>query len=394
MPLYIDADLITDETAVAEAVLAAIADRLTALLELEDDETWEPRDGGPEASLAEAVGIVVATAASMVQEQERNDYAGFGELIAGEPRRRAEPATGYTRWDFNAVGNYVIPDGSELVLDAADGTPVAYASVGDVEVVGAAFAEDVQVVALEPGAIANGLTGVARDWEALPNLVGVTMTTAPENGTNEQTRDEYLERVVRRARRMKIVPIVTDDYADTALDHPSVGRALAVRLLDLDNPTDPPAAGGHVTVFIAGYAGEDLPLAVADEVEESMMGEDRPSNVTVHVGSPTRTDVTIAVQIRLAADADHDATVAAVEGAIEAAYDPARFQLDEDAPGRWRAPRTVEERVINRYDVVSVIDDIPGLGRIENVTVNGGSQVTLDGWAPLPNLTSVTVTVL
>jgi hypothetical protein len=147
-------------------------------------------------------------------------------------------------------------------------------------------------------------------------------------------------------------------------------------------------------VFIAGYAGEDLPLAVADEVEESMMGEDRPSNVTVHVGSPTRTDVTIAVQIRLAADADHDATVAAVEGAIEAAYDPARFQLDEDAPGRWRAPRTVEERVINRYDVVSVIDDIPGLGRIENVTVNGGSQVTLDGWAPLPNLTSVTVTVL
>ena len=392
--MYIDADLITDETSVVEAVLAGIADRLSAALDLDEDESWEPAEGSPETSLGEAVGIVVAVAAAMVQEQERNDYAGFGELILNLPREVAEPATGYTRWDFNAPGDYLIPDGSELVIDSADGTPVGFAVVGDVNVSGAS-ATDVEVVALEPGAIANGITGPARDWEPLPFVTGVEMTTAPTGGQDDQTRDEYLEDVVRAARRMKLVPIVTDDYADTALDHPSVGRAVAVRLLDLDNPTDPPAAGGHVTVFIADASGLDLPQSVKDEVEASMMGEDRPLAVTVHVGDPERTDITIAVSIRLALGADHDATVAAVQAAIDAAYDPAGYGLDEDAPGHWRVPATTAERTINEYDVAVIVRDVEGVDRVEDVTINGGAEVTLSGWAPLPNLTApATVTVL
>lgn len=391
--MYIDTDLITDEMTVAEAVLAGLADRLNAALDLAEEEGWEPQDGSPEASLGEAVGIVIATAAAMVQEQERNDYAGFGELILGVPRVHAEPATAYTRWTFNQAGDYVIPDGSELVLDAPDGTPVAFATVGDVNVVGAAEATDVEVVAIEPGAVANGLLGQARDWEPLPFVIGVEITTVAEGGTEEQTRDQYIDDVARRAKRMKLIPIVTDDYADTAIDHPSVGRAVAVRLLNLDAPTDPPAAAGHVTVFIAGFAGEDLPLAVKDEVADSMIGDDRPLSVTVHVGNPTRTNVTIAVIITLEEGADNPATVAAVEDAITAAFSPAVYGLDSNAPGRWQPPVTTAEREINRYDVVSVIDDIDGVAKITNVTVNGGASVSLTGWAPLPNLTSVTVTV-
>lgn len=393
--MYIDAELITDEVAVAEAILAGLADRINSALALAEDESWEPSEGAPETSLAEAVGIVIATAASMVQETERNDYAAFGELILRVARQAAEPADGVTRWDFNAVGNYVIPDGSELILDAADGTPVAYATVGETAVVSADYAEGVIVSALEPGAIANGLIGAARDWEPLPFVTGVTMTTAPTGGTDEQTRDEYLEDVVRTARRMKVVPIITDDYADTAIDHASVGRAVAVRLLDLTAPTDPPAAAGHVSVFIASPTGAVLPQTVKDEVRDLMMGEDRPLSVTVHVGDPEYTNLTIAVEIRLALGADHDATIAAVQDAIAAAYNQATYGLDEDAPGRWRPPGTAAERTITSYDVASVIDDVEGVGRVVSVTVNGGASVSLTGWAPLPVLTApATVTVL
>lgn len=392
--MYIDAELINDETAVAEAVLAAIADRIDAALGLAEEEGWVPGEGSPETAMAEAIGIVVGTAVSVVQEVERNDYAGFGELILNTPRESAEPATGFTRWDFNASGDYVIPDGSELVLDAPDGTPVAYATVGDT-IVSGAFATDVEVVALEPGSIANGLVGFARDWEPLPFVTAVEMTTAPTGGTDPQTRDQYLEDVVRRARRMKLVPIVTDDYADTALDHPNVAAALAVRLLDLDAPTDPPAAGGHVTVFVRGFAGEALSAPIKDEVEALMMGEDRPLSVTVHIGDPTTTNITIAVSIRLALGADHDATVAAVQAAIDAAFDPARYGIDDDAPGRWRAPGTTAERTVTAYDVAAIIDDLDGVDRVAAVTVNGGASAVLNGWAPLPNLTApATVTVL
>jgi hypothetical protein len=391
--MYIDPDLISDETSVAEAVLAGIADRINAALDLAEDEQWEAQDGSPEASLGEAVGVVIATAASMIKDQERTDYAGFGELILRVPRLRAEPATGYSRWTFSEPGDYLIPDGSEMVVDAPDGTPVAYAVVGDVSVVAAEEATDVEVVAIEPGSVANGLLGPARDWEPLSFLTGVEMTTAPANGTDEQTRDEYLEVITRRSRRMKLVPIVTDDYADTALDNPNVAAAVAVRLLDLDNPTDPPAAGGHVTVFVKGFAGEDLPLAVKDEVLDSMMGIDRPLAVTVHVGDFERTDVTVAVIFTLAEGADHDATVGLVESTIAGALDPAAYGADDEAPGKHRAPRDAAEREINRYDIVALIDDLPGVEKITNVTVNGASAVTLAGWAPVPNLTSVTATV-
>lgn len=391
--MYIDADLISDETAVAEAVLAGIADRIDAALALDPDEGWEAQEGSPEASLGEAVGIVLATAASMVKEQERNDYAGFGELILGTPRTRAEQAIGYSRWTFSQVGNYLIPDGAELVVDAADGTSVAFAAVGDTNVVAAAEALDVQVVAIESGAAANGISGQARDWEPLPFLVGVEMTTAATGGTDDQTRDEYVDDVARRAKRMKLVPIVTDDYADTAIDDPNVGAAVAVRLLDLTAPTDPPAAGGHVTVFVKGFAGEDLAQPIKDAIAASMMGDDRPLAVTVHVGDFERTDVSVSIIFTLSEGADHDATVAAVEDTITAAYDPAVFGFDADAPGRHRPPRDTTEREINRYDVVALIDDLDGVEKITNVTVNGGSAVSLTGWAPLPNLTSVTATV-
>jgi predicted cobalt transporter CbtA len=73
MSLYIDADTITDETSSSEAVLAALADRLNAALNLDEDESWEPAEGTPETSLGEAVGIVLATAMAMVQDQERID---------------------------------------------------------------------------------------------------------------------------------------------------------------------------------------------------------------------------------------------------------------------------------------------------------------------------------
>ena len=385
--LYIDADLMVDETASAEAFLAALADRLMSKLDLADDEAWEPAEGSPETSIGEAVGIMLATALAMVQEKERDDYAGFGEIVLQEPRLTAEPAEATSRWTFDAAGTYTVADGSELVLDAADGTPVAFATVGDVTFTGTFV--DIPAVAVEPGAITNNLIGAARDYEPLPHLSSVALVTASANGTDEQTRDEYLEKVVRKARRMKIVPIVTDDYADTALDNPSVGAAMAVRLLDLTAPTDPPAAAGHVSVFLRTPAGGNTDAATKEAVRLSMMGDDRPLAVTVHVGDPTRTNFRVATSVRLATGADVSATVEAIKDAIRCEYDPATYAIDETVAGRWRAPRTTAERTVNAYDVTAIIDDTTGLAKIEDVTVNGGASVVLAGWAPLPNLVGV-----
>jgi hypothetical protein len=391
--MYIDAELITDETAVAEAILAGLADRLDAALDLAEGEGWEAQEGSPETSLGEAVGIVIATAAAMVQDRERNDYAEFGQIILGVPRQSAEPAVGYTTWTFSEPRDYLIPDGSELTMRATDGTPIGYATVGDVQFSGT-VAADVQVVALEPGSIANGLVGVADDWEALPDIISVEMTTPPTGGTDEQTLEEYLEDVVRRARRMTDVPIVTDDYAEKALDHPSVAAAMAVRLLNDEVYPGPPASAGHVHLFTRDAAGQPNVTAVQDELLAMMQGEDRPLAVTVHAGDPTYTPFAIDVTVRLSAGADEPATVTLVEAALVAAYDPAVYGIDSDAPGRWRPPVTTADRTISQYDVAAVIDDLEGVEGVVDVEIEGVASIELDGWAPLPDLTAVTVTVV
>lgn len=392
--MYIDPELISDETAVAEAILAGIADRLNAALGLSEEEGWVPEEGQPETHLAESVGIVLATASALVKDQERTDYAGFGSLILGVDPLPAEQAVAYTRWDFTQPGDYLIPDGSELVLDTVDGTPVAFATVGDVLASGPS-ADDVQVVAVEPGGEANGLVGAAREWSPLPFVSGVEITIPASSGRDEQTRDEYLDAIVRRARRMKIVPVITDDYAEAALDNPSVARALAVRLLDLTAPTDPPAAAGHVSVFPVDAAGQPVLPAVKAALIADMMGADRPLAVTVHVGDPTYTALDIDVTIRLAVDADHDATVEAVQDALAARYSPATYGLEDDAVGRWRAPGTAAQRTVTAFDVADVVGDVTGVAGVVDATVNGAASVELDGWAPLPELVGVpTVTVV
>lgn len=390
MAMYIDADLITDETSVAEAILAGIADRIDAVLGLDPADGWEAQEGSPETHLAEAVGIVIATAAAMVQDKERTDYAGFGSLILGIDRVVAEPAIGYTTWTFTESGTYLIPDGSELVMDAVDGTPIGYATVGDVTTTGLA-ATDVQVIALEPGTQANGLVGDAREFEPLPFVANVTMTTAPTGGTEEESADDYLDAVVRRARRMKIVPVITDDYADTAIDNPSVDRAVAVRLLNAEVYPATPASPGYVTVFLADVNGDPVAAGVKSDVIASMSGANRPQAVTVLAQDPTYTNLTINVSIRLEQGADNPATVAAVQAAIQAAYSKATWGRDPDSPGRWRAPSTTEERTIRTFDVAATIDDVPGVAAVTAVTINGGSSVVLAGWAPLPNLTATPV---
>lgn len=394
MSMYIDADLITDETSVAEAILAGIADRIDAVLGLDPASGWQAQEGSPETHFAEAVAIVISTAAALVQDKERTDYQGFGSLILGINRSVAEPSTGYTTWQFNQVGTYLIPDGSELVMIAPDGTPVGFATVGDINVTGLS-ATDVEVTAIEPGSISNGLSGDAVSFEPLPFVVGVTMTTASAGGTDDQTVDDYLDDIVRRARRVKTVPVITDDYADTALDTPGVARAVAVRLLNNEVYPATPATPGYVTVFLADANGAPVSAGIKTDVINSMQGTDRPQAVTVLAADPTVNNLTIAASITLKLGADQTATVTAVQTALENAYSPANYGFDSDAPGNWSPPTTTEQRTIRTFDVAAVIDDVDGVDAVTDVTINGGASVVLTGWAPLPTLTATpTITVV
>jgi len=386
---YLDPDVISDEGAVAEAILAAVADQIPG---------WEPSEGHIETALAEAQAIVTATVAALLKDEARDAYSGFAQNILGIARQAEGVAGAVSDWTMVDAGGYLIPDGTQLIMDSPTGEKVGFATVGDVIVPpGDSSVLGVPVVALEAGPQANGLIGAAVAIDPVVGVASAALASVSAGGADAETIEDFVARAADRARRLRAVPITVDDFAALALDHESVARCMAVNLLDPDDPPgsgDEPEAGGHVTVFPIDVAGQPIAGADIDEVEALLTGDERPLNVMVHVAEPTYTEVDVAISVRLEPGADPDAMATTVEDAVRAHLSPATWAIDATEPGRWRAPQTTAERTIRHFDIAHVADSVPGVAGVTACTVNGGTAVPLLGWAPLPDPGSITATVV
>jgi hypothetical protein len=384
---YLDPDVVSDETQAAEFILGSLADQIP---------NWEPSEGSPETSMSEAMGVVSATIATLLKDEERNNYAGFGTLILGLPRGVAGIAAGIATWTItdNPEG-VTIPAGSEAVWDSTlTGEPVAFATTGDMYVPPLTLTASVAMAALEPGEGGNGVVGDAAEFDDIaPGVASVTFALESSGGAAEEPLDDYVNRVADRARRIRAIPVTADDFAAAALDIPEVDRAVAINLLDLDNPPadgDPPSSDGHVSVFAITADGSALtgtPLAALTALFNT---DDRPLAVRVHLGAPTYADLSVHVTVRLAEGIEDTAAVLAdVEAAVTAYFLPQGWDVDEDLGGRWRVPTSDVDRPVREYDISTVVAAVAGVAGVTDVTINGAESVPMLGYAPLPHLTSV-----
>ncbi|WP_217913249.1 baseplate J/gp47 family protein [Miltoncostaea marina] len=383
---YLDPEVVSDEVTVAEAILTRIADQIPG---------WEPSEGHVETAVAEAMAMVAATIAALLKDEARDVYTGFAANILGIARRPEGVASASSDWSMTDDAGYLIPDGTHVYMRRPDGEMVAFASVGDVTVpAGQTSAAGVPLVALEAGPQANGLVGAAEAFDQVVGVASVTLTTVASGGADAETIEAFAERAADRARRLRAIPITVDDFAAMTLDHEAVARAMAVNLLDPAAPPAPgddPASGGHVTVFPVDVAGLPLSPADAAEVAAMLTGPERPLNVIVHVEEPTYTTVDVAITFRLEPGVDGPAMEAAVAAAISDYLSPATWALDEAAPGRWRPPDDAA-RVIRHFDIAHVADSLAGVAGVVTCTVNGGTSVTMTGWAPLPSPGTIVAT--
>lgn len=386
---YLDPDVVSDESSVAEFILASLADQIPG---------WLPSEGNPETAMGEAMGVVGATIATLLKDEERDNYAGFGSLVLGLVRGAASLATGLSTWTLQANDQgFTIPAGTEAVWTSSiTGDPTAMVTTGDVFVpAGTLVVNNVSMVALEPGTSGNGLVGDADEFDALDvGVVSVTMAVESTGGTEEEPIEDYVNRVADRARRVRAIPVTADDYAAAALDQPEVDRAVAVNLLDINNPPapdTPPSSVGHITIFPVTADGLPLTGPSLAQLIASYSTEDRPLGVQVHIGEPTYTDLVVHVAVRFTDDADPDTVIAAVEAAITEYLNPATWGLDEDLGGRWHLPTHAIDRPLREYDISAVAQSVEGVAGVVAATINGTDVVDMPGWAPLPRLTTLDV---
>jgi hypothetical protein len=381
---YIDPDILTDEGAIAEAKIAGVADRVDG---------WDPHNADVEVAIIEADSSIDAALGTLIKDEARDVHGGFGRNILGLQRHAAHVASGTATFTLAHTRGGVISDGFELVMETPAGDAVAFATVGETDVpLDVDTVRAVPIVALETGPAANGLSGTPRDIDDDGFVDSVVVDESTSDGAEEEPLVDWNDRIIRRARRMKVVAITLDDYADIPLDIDGIARCAAINNYRPDSPDD--ESPGHVTIVPLDATGLASSPTIALAAKTLLEGEDRALQIMVHTAPPWDTAFDVAMEIRLALGADPDTTRSAVAAAIQDAYSRARYGLDARAPGRWR----VSAEPIRDYDVAVIAKSVIGCDGVVDVTFDDGvrrdlREISLAGWVPLPALGTVTVTI-
>lgn len=379
---FIEPDVIDDEGAVAEGILAGLADRIDG---------FEPSEGHIETPLAESVAVAIATAITVMQDTVSDAYLGFGLRILNIARGAAGVASAVSTWTLDPDNPpTVIEAGVEVQATAVGGGTLTFIVAEDTVVPPATTTvTGVVLVAVESGPDYNGAANPATSTD-LVGVQAVSIDAPAVGGADAEDPDAYVDRAADRATRMHTIPITPSDHAAFATDLTVVERAAAVNLL---NPADPGVEStGHITLYPVDANGDALGPTDVDALIALFASIDRPLNVTVHVEAPTYVDVTVAVTVRAAAaDAATDLE-GRVQAAIESLIDKATWDADPAAPGGWAQVRST---ALTIFDVSAAIDDLDDVLAVTAVSLNGaGDPVPLPAPVSIPVLTGTpTVTI-
>lgn len=381
---YLTPDVIGDETSVSMGILAAIMDTIAG---------WTSEDAQLEAAFAEALGIAIATAITVMQAQALSTYTGFGANILGISRTSASPATCTSTWTLVGTDGGVIPAGTQVTATKPDGSALDFVTAAETDIPAlTTVVTGVVLIAIEAGADTNGATNPATQ-EEIDGIASVTIEAPSTNGTDDEADADYATDVANGARRMHKIPIVAADFADYATDVPGVARCAVLNLYAPPPPSGPDdnPTPGHLTLYPVDSVGQPSDGDHVAAIVALFALIETPLNVTIHYDEPTYVSVTIAATIKVSPDADDGVTATTVQNAIASYMAEGTYDFDEDADGHWANPRSTGVTI---FDIDEVIRGVVGVDAVTAITVNGTTHVDFTDPVTLPHLTgAATITV-
>jgi hypothetical protein len=372
MAEYIEPPITTEPDDLAEDAFAYLEDAIPG---------WLPAPGNLETWLVEANAQLAGELMDVASAVPTSIFRYYGETVLGLPPNEAQSATGTTTWTANDAAGYTIEAGT-LVGIAAAGDELLPFEVQSETVIapGATTAVGVIVVAVDPGADANGLTAAPEVIDPLDWVASVALAGATAGGVDEETDADYLTRLHELLGLLAPRPILPNDFAVLARTVAGVGRSTAI---DLYNPGPPVATNVPrcVTVVVAGDDGQPVGAGVKANVD-ALLQSLREVNFLVFVIDPTYTAIAVTFTFTTYPAYSAATVEAAAEAAVADYLSPANFGRPPygDDPGVWIADTKV------RYlEVAEVINRVEGVWYVASLTVNGGTvDVALPGPGPLP----------
>jgi hypothetical protein len=309
-------------------------------------------------------------------------YRTLGQKILRNPPRDGVQATGLATWSYTDTLGHTIAAGTFLTLAAPDGTRVLFETRNTVTIApgsSTTAAGAVELLAVDPGTAANGLSSDPLPEEIESGFNAIVVTAPTAGGEDAETDEEYLNRLADSASTLAYTLVLSEDFAVDARNNVTgVDRAL---VLSGYRPTDSTSGNpGVVTVVPIGATGADpgSTIRTALQVRQQALV---PATVIVYVTTPTYTTITVTFTGKAVAGFDPVDVEARAEQAV----------LDFIDPARWGLPKVGDQRdwintpIVRFQDIVGVLDRVDGFDYYTALTLNGGTaDVTMTGAAPLP----------
>ena len=396
MPL-IQLELIADPDALADAAVRYLENAIPG---------FEARPGNVETVLLYANAQIGAEIVEQAAEIDPLIFSYLGEDLLGIPARQETEATGTAAvtWAADVETATLYPAGSLLAVPSPTGDAVAFQTNVDLEAPAGGGVQSVTITALEPGELANGAYGTAEPIDIVDGVEAVTVAAPTSGGTEDETSDEYLERLAEALTILAPRPILPNDFSILARQIPGVGRATTI---DLYQPSTgeggygtPRDAGSHsdvprcATVVVTGEGG-GVPGDTLLQTVFERLDAAREVNFLVYTIAPRYTGIDVDATVVAYPNHDLDAVKASAEAALAGWLDPGAWGTPPGAlAGEW-----VFDNTVRLYEAVEFLNRAAGVHYVVEVELGeqGGTldtlDVELDAPVGLPTVGTINVTV-
>lgn len=334
---------------------------------------WEPAEANLDTLLIEADAQETAVDRALLVEVSTEIFRYIGSVFGVEPLD-ATPATVTSTWTMVDSAGYTIPAGTQVALEAPDGSTVGFRTTAEVTIPNgssATAAGGVTLEAVEDGARTSGLSTIGGLIDQLAFVQSVALVGVTTGGVDGETNEEYVNRLAVRLRLQSTSLILPRDFEIAARDHANVARAVAVDGYRADT-----LASGQeraISVAVVDAAGE--PLSSPDKAEiDADFQANREVNFLAFVMDPTYTiiDVIFAAKMLtgfVAADVEANA-----EAAIASFLSPANWGLPSSGDGDvdW-----VNRTILRYQELATALNNVEGVDYYTTLTAGDRKAATI-----------------
>ena len=358
---------------------------------------WEPATGNLDTIIIEATSEEAAELREVASEVTTTIFRYYGATLMGIEPIYDTPAIAYTTWTVQDNLGYTIDAGTIVGYRTAEEELLTFETFEAVTIPPGQTATtvgQVLVTATDPGQASSGLGGPGAAMELVDPIswvTGVTMAGISSGGTDAESDDDYLNRLVSRLQLMSDTLVLPRDFQLAAMSVPGVGRTL---VLDGYNPANQTFNNERmIAVAVVDANGEPVSTTVKNELD-TVLENSREINFIVNIMDPTYTliDVTFAAKARpgfIPADVE-----LAAEAAVRDYLSPNNWGTSIDEPREW-----VRVTAVRYLEIATVINNVDGIDYVTTLTLNidgqapGTADLTLPGNAPMPRPETINGTV-